>query len=534
MAKQNNSKDDKFTLRNAVDVSSDWNGVGVPLFLYSSFPMHLNKNYRPYLVAQSDKLELYFSGSLAESASAPPPPDPIYPVIYYDVEKSLNTMTDTSLSGSNIVMNVYSDWSRDIPWGSVYQSLNMDGSNEYVDVPEHDDLEFTGSNFSISMWIKRNAVNTQHSMLEKFDYVNPTDNGGWSMRIRGDNKLQWTPLDDDDGAQALVGGTNIPQSSWQHVIGVASGSIWKIYLNGSHDGEKNITVNPKASVGTMKIGARGVDAGTPFNGKITQVALWDTPLDSGSISSLYNSGNGEPASTISPSNLVAYYDMSDGIDTTVTDVQGSHPGTTQNMEVTSFEDNTFVSGTKALAMDGSTVYGHVVAGSEIVNFEHNIPFSVSAWFKTAASDTSYIVSKMESAEPYRGWRMGLQGGDLVFHLVNDWSDNQRIGVRDSVGSRNNNAWHHLVATYNGSGSASDVALYVDGAVIGTTTEYDTLASNTIVTGSTQLSIGALNGDSPFKSGSVDEVSIWDFELSSYQVSQLYNSGSGIDANVVFN
>jgi len=85
-------------------------------------------------------------------------------------------------------------------------------------------------------------------------------------------------------------------------------------------------------------------------------------------------------------------------------------------------------------------------------------------------------------------------------------------------------WHHVVLTYDGSSSASGVKIYVDGEVTALNTVNDNL-SRTILNDE-PLVIGNknTNGKTFFK-GQMDDVQVYDFELSSTEVIDLFNSSS---------
>ncbi len=99
---------------------------------------------------------------------------------------------------------------------------------------------------------------------------------------------------------------------------------------------------------------------------------------------------------------------------------------------------------------------------------------------------------------------------------------QREGSGLSTG-----VWHHLVATYDGSNTVGGIKLYRAGSAsamqnvsVGT---YAGMASQ-----QGALRIGQWEVNSSVMNGLVDEVSVFDYELSSSQVSDIYNSGSPAD------
>ena len=90
----------------------------------------------------------------------------------------------------------------------------------------------------------------------------------------------------------------------------------------------------------------------------------------------------------------------------------------------------------------------------------------------------------------------------------------------SPATYNDGKWHYAVATYDGS---STVRLYIDGSSVASKTTSGALPDKA---GTQPLRVGAnslsLNG---FFVGAVDEVRVWNRQVSSTQVSSQYNSGT---------
>lgn len=79
-------------------------------------------------------------------------------------------------------------------------------------------------------------------------------------------------------------------------------------------------------------------------------------------------------------------------------------------------------------------------------------------------------------------------------------------------------WYHLVLTYDG----TTVTGYINGISIGTIAA----SGNGSGTNLDNFAIGAAIGSGNYVKGVMDEVGVWTRALSSTEVSQLYNSGSG--------
>jgi len=96
-------------------------------------------------------------------------------------------------------------------------------------------------------------------------------------------------------------------------------------------------------------------------------------------------------------------------------------------------------------------------------------------------------------------------------------DTVGIDVRDGN-------WHHVALTYDGSSSASGVTIYVDGAPVTLTTVNDTLTS-TILNDASLLIGNQHASTSRFFTGQMDNVRVYNFELSNGQVNRLFETFS---------
>jgi len=100
--------------------------------------------------------------------------------------------------------------------------------------------------------------------------------------------------------------------------------------------------------------------------------------------------------------------------------------------------------------------------------ESNQPFSVGTWLmprlETAASYSpkiGAILARVDPAQQSRGWELIYDNGKLALRLIHQWPDNA-IAVETKQVVLERGRWNHLLATYDGSGLAAGVKLYLDG------------------------------------------------------------------------
>ncbi len=148
-------------------------------------------------------------------------------------------------------------------------------------------------------------------------------------------------------------------------------------------------------------------------------------------------------------------------------------------------------------------------------FEKDQAFTVSAWLRLKPQGGSPF-GKMESSATTRGWDVEFHGTRPSFHLVNQWPANA-ISVqaeRDLPAD----TFLHLLVTYDGSGKAAGVKMYVNGQLEKTKAQIDTL-TETIKTPE-PFSIGRRGAAGPTFTGRVDEFRIYERALPPNEVAAL--------------
>ena len=124
----------------------------------------------------------------------------------------------------------------------------------------------------------------------------------------------------------------------------------------------------------------------------------------------------------------------------------------------------------------------------IGDFEQNVPFTVQLRLTMSRGTTGSVVSRMDADKDYRGWDVWIEDGRPAFHLVHRWP-NQGLKVIGDYPLPVNKPVE-LVVTYDGSGKASGVRIYVDAMPQPTKTSGDSL---------TDRSLSARSG-APFRIG----------------------------------
>jgi hypothetical protein len=107
---------------------------------------------------------------------------------------------------------------------------------------------------------------------------------------------------------------------------------------------------------------------------------------------------------------------------------------------------------------------------KVGGIEPNQPFSVGAWVrphlrsleaKDEEKPAGVILSAGDLGQKQRGWQLRVSKGKLEFVLAHEMPDNAiQVATKQKVLTVGH--WNHVLATYDGSGKAAGVALYIDG------------------------------------------------------------------------
>ncbi len=178
-----------------------------------------------------------------------------------------------------------------------------------------------------------------------------------------------------------------------------------------------------------------------------------------------------------------------------------------------------------VTLNGSSQYMSIAdasqAGLDIVG-----DMSIAFWINFSSYSAStfyYLMGKCTfTGNSTRQWLIfkNVTGNNKIDWEMTDGVNQIRQGVAWTPTAC---TWYHVVAVYDASAGA--VQFYVDGSALTNITGFYTSIQNT----SAPFEIGStVDGVRSFYTpASYDEVGIWSRALSSGEVSQLYNSGSGL-------
>ncbi len=179
------------------------------------------------------------------------------------------------------------------------------------------------------------------------------------------------------------------------------------------------------------------------------------------------------------------------------------------------------SNTQSTEYDGMDAYVEVADADNLSfgNGTTDSPFSISAWIKPT-STLFRIFSKYQAPNYEYQFDVG-SSGELRFYIF----DGSTYRARTTFGSViSTGQWSHVAVTYSGVGGTNaqnGIKLYVNGVnIVGTTPSsgsYTAMSST-----SAQVYIGKIASN--YSNGNIDEVSVFNTELSASDVTSIYNGG----------
>ena len=387
-------------------------------------------------------------------------------------------------------------------------SMNFDSaSSDYIDAGTGlgNSLGTYTGDASISLWFKAETT-TGNEGLFTITPFNGSDFGDLRINISS-NILYFA-------SSALTSYKYISftdTTSWHHLVCIfKSGDITnsKIYLDGVDKTTTNVGTFPSSlSLTGLKtiIGAYRGTSNT-FNGKIDQVTFFDYSLSASQVSTLYGGGTAvtNPLS-LSPK-PISYYQLGD---------QSVDNGANYLVP------NNSLSGSEgyspyALDFDGADDY---LDCGNITALNSQSAFSTSAWINYSGTPTtsSHIILSGGSSATNRFWVQLKSSTEIRY------GSGSASAYDVTVSTVSSGTWYHIATVHNG----TSLDIYINGIKQG--------ATITVVAPSTQIGNNFKIGEyfSPVGylwNGQLSNVALWNTNLTSTQVTEIYNSGKPSDLN----
>ena len=363
--------------------------------------------------------------------------------------------------------------------GYFGQCASFNGSSSFITLPGNMLNSLTA--ISASAWVyRRTGSSDNYEYILSGGIAVSGQRYGIAVNDAGsgstDNKFYIT-----DGASSFHTNTVCNYNTWYHVVYTWSGTELKFYVNGSLDSTFTaVNCNFQSSGNGHKIGEYHHNGSYEWEGEIDQVRFFNKAISASEVTTLYNE-------------------------------IGENNGTSSNVD---------------FGVGGKSLYGTRFNGSSSYISANNPNSgggarSFSAWIKTTSTGFQSIITN-GGASHASGLNMFVYNNKL--YSTSGKGNGENYGPTSSA-DVNTGDWVHCALTMSGTAIGSTLKTYVNGTLDGTHT-------TTILITDTYdaFRIGGryINGSyaAAWFNGSIDQVRIFNKEISASEVSKLYGNGAG--------
>jgi len=469
------------------------------------------------------------------------------------------------LAGESLGMNSANLVVSDLQQTSGYSpyALDFDGADDYLNTGNHSIFQITGA-MTVSYWFNGQGGS---GTVGGFGKLGGSNNRGFCLGLNNNNNITFyiAPT-----INSLVAATysHTADNNWHHLLGVFTPSTsLELYFDGVLVATTSTSVSSQYNgSNNLQIGARGDNLGT-FNGKISNAAIWNTSLTFTEVTEIYNQGVPSNLNTFSGTAPISWWQLgsnssynsglwtclneigdknfqsagnmtnsdivdgpgysASGLGTSSIDIKGDAPystanGLSENMDVLDRTLDTPIVNTHSIQLDG--VDGAYVDFGNVNIFERTDAFSGSCWINLASSaSTGMFISKSKNSTIV-GYQFYVTATRDIIFFIGDFYSNNYLLAR-TVNSINASTWYNVAFTYSGSSARTGIKLYVNGVAQSLSYQGPTSITGSIVDSSVPFQISGRDGANLVLDGKIDEVAMFNSELSAPQVASIYNNGT---------
>jgi len=217
-------------------------------------------------------------------------------------------------------------------------------------------------------------------------------------------------------------------------------------------------------------------------------------------------------------NIYAHYHLNEATGETVIDSSGNgRSGIPANSPIS-------VAGklNNSLSFNGSSQY---INCGNIAKFERTDSFSIEYWLKTTSTRQEMIISTITDS-PHTGYQVHMTAGKIILWLCNNSTGNYLMIT--TINAVNDNLFHHIIITYDGSSSSTGVNIYIDNVLQALSVIQNNLTATILNSNNFTIAQKPSTPSNQYFTGLIDEVVIYDKELAQEEVTERWNNGSGTE------
>ncbi|MBK7557559.1 MAG: T9SS type A sorting domain-containing protein [Chitinophagaceae bacterium] len=388
---------------------------------------------------------------------------PILPdlLAYLPMNGNANDMSGNNHNGT--VVNATAATDKYDNNNSAFQ-FNGNGSGTSITLANSNSLDFLGTPFTISTWVKFSSATGEPKMIAgKHNCGTPT---GYFLGVYNNSLSYW--LATGNSWSQLTTTETYNDDKWHHIVGTYDGVNQKLFVDGMFKAGTSTTYNTPASGAPIKVGEPSGGCGGlgVINGKVDELKIYSAALDVAQVMALYKQSRGSDKAL-----------KLDGVDDIVAIPNG---GALNNLQTGTIDLWVKWNGINQDPGNFDT-YGAIVARQSNAQFSNQIialngpdPNSANIIWKPYSSTSTSITSSLSPG----------------------------------------NKWNHLAIVY----SSGIHEMYLNGILVGSSIDAGTIADATV-----PLTLGGwIDHGNCFGNADLDEVRIWNVALSQTQIREWMN------------
>ncbi len=331
-----------------------------------------------------------------------------------------------------------------------------------------------------------------------------------------------------NGGSTYTGIGGLGDGQWHHIAQTINYSTGDVMFY--KDGVPSSTVLTWGSAYAVATLSQISTSFFPFDGDISNFAIFSSALSTPNIVTLYNNGTPEVTPSFSPT---SWWKL-DNTTTGIQDSAGSNNGTNNGATITNIQVSTLngiSSGMdttnlvpsnliKSIPYSGYSMLFDAGDGDHITTNGPIITsggLSFSCWFKTSDTTNNQVIWNGIDSTTAKSF-VRITGTALRVKIIDGSGGNNNI---DNTVTTADGKWHHIAFTSDGLTTTNGVIVYLDGAPLGTT---GTL-SNAGFASTTKNQIGSYAPNTWNFDGNLSNPAFFNRVLSQDEILRVYNGGS---------
>jgi mono/diheme cytochrome c family protein len=168
--------------------------------------------------------------------------------------------------------------------------------------------------------------------------------------------------------------------------------------------------------------------------------------------------------------------------------------------------------------------GKPAAVPGVADFDRKDAFTAAAWVNLGRREVGALVAHMDDTQRHRGWDLFQDQDRVSVHISSSWPANAiKVTTKAALPLK---AWQHVAFTYDGSGKAAGVRVYVGGEPVAVDVAADTLTGSTKT--AVPLTLGQRAKADRLQGAALQDVRVYSRALAAGEAEQLAKAPRAAD------